>query len=240
MFRLAIALLTAGFATLWASGCSESQPKFDIQFLASDLHFMIGDHDIVVPAFVVDTPDRTFDLNGRGSNLSPKDRLKNQALDPAKPAPVDSLGLRIRPYKADYPELREVCTLLKRKWSRAVCLTKHGSLLRRLPDRFVLLDRNKVALLQNHWTVGKERQFDQVQGLALEPGRTEIGCDKQTKFCTAAVEVLPGLLAVWTVWSDEKTGMTARTMAESQGIAIVQLVGRGLGKDEDPTLAYAN
>jgi len=79
------------------------------------------------------------------------------------------------------------------------------------------VDRNKLVLLQHHWTVGKERRFDRVKDLALEPGITEIGCDKNSIFCTAAVEVLPGPLAVWTVWSDEKTG---------------HLVSRGLGKGE--------
>jgi hypothetical protein len=240
MSRLAVALLMAGFTTLWASGCSESQPTFDIQFLASDLYFTIGGHHIIVPAFAGDAPDRAFDLNHRDSNLSPRDRLKKEARDPAKPAPAVSLHLRIKPYKGDYPELREVCALLKRKWSRAVCLTEQGGLLRRLPERFELLDRRKLDLLEHHWTVGKERQFDQVNGLALEPGITEIGCDKQTIFCTAAVEVLPGLLAIWTVWREEKTGTSARDMAESQGAAIVQLISRGLGRDEDPTLADAS
>ncbi len=240
MSRLAVALLTAGFSALFAAGCARPQPKFDIQFLASDLHFTIGGHYVVVPAIDVDAPDRTFDLKGGDSGLSRKDRLKKDALDSVKPAPAESLGLRIKPYKADYSELREVCALLKRNWSRAVCLSEHGSLLRRLPERFLLLDRERLELLQHYWTVGKERQFDQVKDLALEPGVTEIGCDKESIYCTAAVEVLPGLLAVWTVWSDEKNGRTARRMAESQGAAIVQLVGRGLGKDEDPTLAGAN
>lgn len=240
MSRLEFALLTAGFGALLAAGCARPQPKFDIQFLASDLHLTIGGHYVVVPAIDVDAPDRAFDLNGRHSGLSRKDQLKKEALDPGKPAPADSLGLRIKPYKADYPELRDVCTLLKRKWSRAVCLSEQESLLRRLPERFLLLDRKRLELLQNYWTVGKERQFDQVKYLALTPGITEIGCDQESIFCTAAVEVLPGLLAVWTVWSDEKTGRTARDMAESQGAAVIQLVGRGLGKDEDPTLAGAN
>lgn len=51
--------------------------------------------------------------------------------------------------------MRAVCALLKRKWSRAVCLSEHGSLLRRLPERFLLLDRKKLELLQDHWTVDK-------------------------------------------------------------------------------------
>jgi hypothetical protein len=233
-------LLTAGFGALLAAGCARPAPEFDIQFLASDLHFTIGGHYVVVPAIDVDAPDRTFDLNPRNARLSRKDQLKKEAFDPGKPAHMDSLGLRIKPYKADYPELREVCALLKRKWSRAVCLSEQGNLLRRLPERFLLLDRKKLELLQDYSTVGKERQFDQVKDLALEPGVTEIGCDKESIYCTAAVEVRPGLLAAWTVWSDEKTGRTARGMAESQGAAIVQLVGRGLGKGEDQTLAGAN
>ncbi len=240
MSRPTVSLLTVGFSALLAAGCARSQPKFDIQFLASDLHFTIGGHYVVAPAIDIDAPDRTFSLNGRDPGLSQKDWLKQEALDPDKPAAADSLGLRIKPYKADYPELREVCGLLKRKWSRAACLSEQGGLLRRLPERFLLLDRKKLDLLQSYWTVGKEQQFDQVKDLVLVPGTTDIGCDEESIFCTAAVEVLPGLLAVWTVWSDEKTGRTARAMAESQGAAIVQLVSRGLGKEEDPTLAGAN
>lgn len=87
--------------------------------------------------------------------------------------------------------MREGCTLLERKWSRAVCLTEHNVLLRRLPERFELVDRSKLDLLQHHWTVGKERQFNQVNGLALEPAPRKSGSDRQTIFCTAMVEVLP-------------------------------------------------
>lgn len=55
-------------------------------------------------------------------------------------------------------------------------------MLRRLPERFLLLDRKRLELLQNYWTVGKERQFDQVKDLALKPGITEIGCDQESIF----------------------------------------------------------
>ncbi len=72
-----------------------------------------------------------------------------------------------------------------------------------------------------------------------ESGITEIGCDVESKFCTAAVNVLPGVLAVWTVWPDEQRAVTARAMADTQGAAIVQFVRRGLATVEDPTLADA-
>ena len=76
--------------------------------------------------------------------------------------------------------------------------------------------------------------------MAVKPGMTEIGCDKDFRFCTAMVEVLPGLLAVWAVWSDEKPGSTAEQMADTQGAAIVQFVRRAIGPVEDPTLVNAD
>ena len=76
--------------------------------------------------------------------------------------------------------------------------------------------------------------------MAIQPGVTEMGCDKQSRFCTALVQVLPGLVAVWTVWPDPNTGGSAEDMAQSQGPAIVELVRRGLGVVEDPTIADAD
>jgi hypothetical protein len=75
--------------------------------------------------------------------------------------------------------------------------------------------------------------------MILSSGVTEVSCDKQSRLCTAGVEVLPGLLAVWTVWSDEKTGGTAAQMADTQGMAIVQFVRRAIDLDEDPWLLTA-
>ena len=78
--------------------------------------------------------------------------------------------------------------------------------------------------------------FDQINGRALSLGVTEVSCDQHSPYCTAAVEVLPGLLAVWTVWSDEKSGLKAEQMAFTQGATIVQFVRRGLGPSEDSSI----
>lgn len=233
-------LIAAGLWMLLVAGCSESPPPLDVQFLASDLHFTIGGQHIVTPAVAIGLPDHTFDLSGRKPTQSLKDRLTLQASDPKNPARADNLKLVIRQYAGDYLGSRDICPSLTRKWSQSLCLGAHDGLLRRLPERLELLDRNKLDLLQHHWTVGKERQYDQVKAMALQPGVTEIGCDKQSQFCTAVVEILPGLLAVWTVWSDEKTGVTAQAMADGQGAAIVQFVRRALGPVEDPTLVDAS
>lgn len=76
--------------------------------------------------------------------------------------------------------------------------------------------------------------------MAIQPGVTEIDCDRQSPFCTAMVEVLPGLLAVWTVSGDPNTGDLAEEVANTQGAAIVQFVRRALGPLEDPTLVNAD
>lgn len=241
--NLARALATAGFWILCVTGCSEPMPPpVDVQFLASDFHFTIGGHHVVTPAVAIGLPSHTFDLRGHQPETSLKDRLRSEASDPNHPMRADKLDLAIRQYQyvGGDPGTPKICALLTRKWSQSVCRGTHGGVLQRLPERFQLLDRNKLDLLQYHWTVGRERTYDQVKDMALRPGITETGCDRQSKFCTAALDVLPGLLAVWTVWSDEKTGVTAQAMADAQGAAIVQFVRRALGPVEDPTLIDAS
>ena len=219
-------------------GCSPSSP--DVAFLASDVHFSIGGQHIVIPAVAMRQPDHVFKLSGgRSGNI--KEELQTKASDPAEPMKMEKVDLLIRQYQYTGEQIAAlgICPLLKRKWSQALCRGQHQGLLGRLPEKFDLLDRGRLDLLTGV-TVGKERQYDQVKDMALRPGVTEIGCDKLSQFCTAMVEVLPGLLAVWTVWSNEKTGSTAEQMADTQGTAIVQFVGRAIGPAEDPTLVNAD
>jgi hypothetical protein len=229
-------LLSTGLLALSVAGCSKAPPPLDVRFLASDLHYWVGGQHIVIPVIAVDRPDHTFDLGNRKPGESLKEQLLGAAGDSRNPARADSLRVEVRQYPIDHQEAHKICPLLTRKWSQAMCLAVHEGLLRRLPRNLELLDRNKLELLQSHWTVGKERVFDQVKDMTLTPGVTEIGCDKESKFCTAAVEAQPGLLAVWTVWSNEQTQVTAQDMAEAQGAAVVQFVRRALGPVEDPTL----
>ena len=74
---------------------------------------------------------------------------------------------------------------MTRVWSRWLCTGGRDGLLRRLPERFALIDRSRLDLLRNHITVGWENQYDQIKGLDLQPGVAAIGCDNQSKFCTA-------------------------------------------------------
>jgi hypothetical protein len=240
MKNLPRALGAAVLSILCATMCSRAP---DVQFLASDIYFMIGGQFVTIPAIAIRGPDHTFDLGGRPRpEKSLKEKLKSEASDPRNPTKMDHLNLSVRQYRYAYErlEMTNICALLTRKWSQAVCRGEHLGLLGRLPEKFDLLDSTKLDLLMNHWTVGKEREYDQVKNMAAQPGVTEIGCDRESRFCTAMVEALPGLVAVWTVWSDERTGGTAEAMADTQGAAIVQFVRRALGPVEDSTLVNAD
>jgi hypothetical protein len=233
---IAAALWVLGFAL---PGCLPSPP--DVPFLASDAHYTIGGQHIIVPVVAMRQPDHTFNLaSGRSRGI--KEELQTKASNPAEPMKMEKINLLIRQYQytGEHAASVGICPLLKRKWSETLCSGQHQGLLRRLPEKFDLLDRAKLDFLKSEFTVGRERVYDQVKDMALRPEVTEISCDRQSQFCTAIVEALPGLLAVWTVWNNDKTGSTAEQMADTQGTAIVQFVRRAIGPTEDPTLVNAD
>jgi hypothetical protein len=241
MNNLTRAVAAVVLSAISLTGCSDSRSP-DVPFLASDTHFVVGGQHIVIPAVALRGPGHTFDLNRQRPEKSLKETVKLEASDPASPMKMDKLDLMIREYQyaGEHLASLDICPRLKRAWSQSLCRGQHRGVLKRLPEKFDLLDRGKLDLLKNHWTVGKERRYDQVKDMAVQPGATEVGCDRESQFCTAMVEVLPDLLAVWSVWSDEKTGSTAGQMAQTQGTAVVQFVRRALGPVEDPTLVDAD
>ena len=210
------------------AGCSESPPAPDVPFLASDAHFMLGGQHIVVPAVAMRGPGHTFDLVRPKPEKSLKERLKSEARDPSNPLKMAKVDLLIREYQYTGENSTSVgiCPLLNRKWAETLCRGQHRGLLKRLPLQFDLLGRDNLDILANYWSVGRERIYDQVKHMALHPNVVEIGCDRESQFCTAVLEVLPGLVAVWQVWGGDKTAVTAEQMAETQGSAIVQFVRR--------------
>ena len=232
-----IALFIAGsIALLFSFGRAQFGSSPDVAFLASDVHFAIGGHPIVIPVVALQRPAVVFDLGGRNA---PDIRHELQAArDPSRPRKTEEIDLLIRQYQytGEYTASVGICPLLSRKWSAALCRGQHHGLLARAPTSFSLIDRASAEILNHHGTVGGETVYDQIRNMTLRTGETEIGCDRQSRFCTAAVEALPGLLAVWSVWSDDTQGVTAEQMAKVQGAAIVQFVRQAIGPTEDPTL----
>src|ERR671910_2249340 len=69
---------------LWVAGCSDEPPAPNVEFLASDAHFLVAGHHIVVPIVALQGPGQVFTIGHKMSNNQSKD-LKAKAADPNNP-----------------------------------------------------------------------------------------------------------------------------------------------------------
>lgn len=234
--RLAVTIVSV---ELWVAGCSDEPPAPNVEFLASDAHFLVAGHHIVVPIVALQGPGQVFTIGHKMSNNQSKD-LKAKAADPNNPMRIDSLALAVYDYghANERIESAKLCPLLKRRWAQMACRGNHNEALRRLPVKFDLFDRQKLERLKNRGSADSvETQYDHVSDMALHSGAPEVRCDMLSEFCTSAIETVPGMIAVWAVWYDERTGETPAHMSERQGPAIVDFVRRAIGPTEDMSFA---
>jgi hypothetical protein len=220
---------------MMASGCSDEPSPPDVDFLVRDGEFEIAGHVIIVPIVALRNAER-FTLADKSRDSWRKD-LEEQAINGGLPMRVDNLDLAIRLYgtTGEFGVSLQICPRLTRLWAQLVCRHEQKGLLKRLPESFSLIDREKLDVLKTRWVSGGGTKYDQVKDMQLRPESAEIGCDSDGKLCTAVVEALPGLLAVWTVGN--KQGEAA---AQREGTAIVEFVKRAIGRTEDKTLAAAD
>jgi hypothetical protein len=213
----------------------------DVEFLSTDAYFKIGGETVTLPFVAVrdvSNPgdDRNDALYGfRNTRDIFQRKMLELAGDQAMPKRAGSVEIIISAYQY-YGELAassSICPRLTREWSRRICRNERLGVLKELPQKFRLYGRESIGQLEGVWTVGSERQADQIADMRFQIGVPEIGCDRDTKFCTAAVTITQNLLAVWTVWSTEKLPETAAEMARRQGRAIFDFVQYGLGEVED-------
>jgi hypothetical protein len=221
-----------------ASGCSDEPSPPDVDFLVRDGEFEIAGHAIIVPIVALSNAER-FTLADKSRDSWRKD-LEEQAINGGIPMRVDNLDLAIRLYgtTGEFGVSLQICPRLTRLWAQLVCRHEQKGMLKRLPESFSIVDRAKLDVLKTRWVNGGGTQYDQVKDMQLSSGNAEIACDSDGKICTAVVEPLQGLLAVWTVGNRE--GETALQGAERQGTAIVEFVKRAIGRTEDKTLATAD
>jgi hypothetical protein len=169
--------------------------------------------------------------------------LKTKAADPNNPMRVDSVALAVYEYGQanERIESAKLCPLLKRRWAQMVCRGNYNEALRQLPLKFDLFDRQKPERLKRRGSADSvETQYDHVRDMELRLGVPEVGCDMSSAFCTSAVEIVPGMIAVWSVWYDEKTRETPAQMSNRQGAALVEFVRRAIGPTEDVTFVTAD
>jgi hypothetical protein len=184
---------------LASCGDDENAPP-DIAHLATDGYFVVGGTLIQAPFVAIEsvTTDRAF--------LSQRERdgqKKFQALATSAHTPLKVN--RIEFYLSSYGTYREygvsrgICHRLSQEWAVSICHNKKPGKLEDLPNTFLLLDRKAVPhVLKQMMTVGQERVSDQVSKMKLLTGEPEKVCDRDSKFCTAAVAISVELVAVWT------------------------------------------
>ena len=206
----------------------------DVSFLTSDAHFMVGGQHLIMPVVALSSFHCVECLEPHRLKFS-KEYLQD-AGDPAKPKRVPRLDVSIVRYRniTEQSFAPDICPLLTRQWSKAVCSGQITGVLGRLPPSIRLRDGTVRAEITSGAEQAADRRNDRIR-----PVSAEVHCDVGAKFCNARIEALPGLLAEWTVWNDERTGTTASEMADRQGLAVVEFVRRAIGPVEDATLLQA-
>jgi len=211
--------------------------RVDVERLATDLHFVLGERRVVLPAVAVLQVHRG--PSNSDSNFRPhqedKDlvRLHRTAKDQLRPLRVTGLEIWIAQY-GYYGEVgvsQGICPRLRRAWSRRLCTGEGPDLTpkRVLPETFHLVERSQLGTVARATTAGRESQLEQIARMKLA-GLPEAVCDRNSRFCTAAV-ALPGrVVAVWTV--EPKANETAQQVAQRQGSAIAAFVQYSIGERE--------
>lgn len=217
----------------------EAARRPDVDFLSTDAHFVVGETRIALPFVAVGhfhSPDQPNPLHGL--DYDPRARREKSfelAGDAAMPFSASRLQVFVQHYGShgEYLESADICPRLTREWSRHVCRGDRLGVLDHLPSRFSLSGRGSLGWLDNYWTVGRERRSGHIADMRFEPGVPEIGCDLNSRFCTAALAVTPALLAIWSVWPTEDPPETAHEKALREGRAIFHFVQHGLGETEN-------
>lgn len=170
-----------------------------IAHLAADGYFVVGGTLIEVPFVAVEsvTTDRTHLSQRKRSDQKKFQELATSADNPLK---VNQIEFYLSSYGTygEYGVSAGICPRLSQEWAVSICHNEKQGKLRDLPETFLLLDRSAVPhLLEQMMTVGRERVSDQVSKMKLLIGEPERVCDRDSKFCTAAVAISAELVAVW-------------------------------------------
>ncbi|AJA11129.1 hypothetical protein SKP52_21330 [Sphingopyxis fribergensis] len=219
-------MIAALAVTLLLTGCSDSEygrklSRADVEELAREMRVTVGEVPLVFPRVALHGRDEAKPFPAPGAKL---DRIE--------------FGIGIGTYGwSDFEsEIRKICPLLARHWVASVCDDPGAPIEQAMPiNSFYLMDRDALALFDNHATVGGENMGDQLRTMRFEVGRTEIQCDREepaeTRLCSAAKPISRQLIAVWTVWDGERE--TAPMMAEREGKAIAAFVRYAIAPEED-------
>ncbi len=212
--------------------------------LASDAYLKVADLNLVIPIVALlelryAYSSYSFSLGSNASDnkalLEERAQFKELSAKPETAPQLDRVEILIRQYQYTGEQLssQHICPLLKREWARYFCKGEYQEIMRKLPEKFYIVDKGHIDLFAWYYTVGQEKVADQIRRLDLKPMTAGAVCDADGKFCTAGIETSPDTLAVWTVWPSDKPIKSAQQMAEFQGEAIVAFVKYAIGPQPD-------
>lgn len=226
MKHLSVLRCLAILSLLASCGQNEDEGPPDVAYLSTDGYFVVGDSRIILPFVAVEQVTISGSTQQPHRKRSDQKKLLELAGNPNSPLEAQSMRLYLSSYETfgEYGVSREICARLSKEWAISICHNKRPGKLTNVPVSFELVDRSLVTQIVKVTTVGGEERFDQLSKMKLQIGQPEIECDMKSKFCTAAVAISPGLLAVWAVWSSEQPPETGLAMGMRQGQAIYWFV----------------
>jgi len=221
MHRLAIPLIIPLFLLF---ACSSDAPDdASPQVLNSTAFVKVADRVFSVPVAEIETVTQRGDCNCISYAPDDEDRGRSDSEKLAQDAghksdPIDAGYIKIRPgHNYERSNVNSGCQFSSVSWK---CLAKRYGVPRDLPSSFIIADVRFIKQFTDHFTVGGERVADHLANLTPIASKTSIACDTISRFCTAAFELSPHVMAIWDVWSNDRTSETAIAMAKRQGRAI--------------------
>lgn len=214
----------------------------NINIFASDTYTRVADLHLTIPVVALLEPRYAFSPQVFSlrrwpdeAELERRAEFKLLSSSPDTAPLVDRVEISIRQYQytGERTSSVRICPLLARDWARGFCTGELQEMMSKLPDKFYIVDKQRIDTFSGHWTVGRERVSDQIKSITLENSKSSIACDADGKFCTAITPVSERTLAVWTVWPSISKQLTAQQVADTQGAAIRAFVRNAIGQLEN-------
>ncbi len=240
----AVVVVIAALGFHLASLSRVGQTQLDINLLASDAYFSIGDQSIVAPMVALEafTRRRTvFTLDPKGDTERARAALQDfrtkSATRNTAPA-LKHMWIIVDTY--GWNTSLSLCQQLERRWAKSVCDNPWSAIRQALPhNRFALIDLQSLDSSDFRNLRNCLHSRSEAKKLILVPERpvvicqADVGGSGRTRFFTAVVSIEGNLGALWTVWDNDNQSESATTMVDREGAAIIALVRHGLGPQEN-------
>lgn len=226
-----------------ACGEAPSGPPPDVNRLAKDLHFTIGERQFTLPFVALADyayQGMSFSLDRSGDRERAEeaaDKLLEEAGSADAPLNLHNVTVLVRTYGWNDADMRqrEMCPLLTQDWSRSVCDNPWAALQQALPgSRFELFDISWAVQGEDAGWFDCVAEEDPIKSIPQELGRSAFICrydvysETGRTFYRAMVRIEGDLGVLWTVDGSTYYGETPQVRADREGEALASFVRNAL------------